>query len=71
MNKSILLALLLSSCESPPWTITEFVTIPMINGGTCYVIKPQTVWNWQLQYADMVSKCNTKPTETNNKEMGT
>lgn len=57
MRYALAALLLLTACESPGWKTVEFVAIPRLQGGTCYVAKPATVWNWTVQYADMAAKC--------------
>ena len=59
------LLLLLTGCAEPGWRTVEFVAIPRLQGGTCYVAAPRSVWNWRVQYADMVAKCAERSVVTN------
>lgn len=63
--------LLLTGCAEPGWKTVEFVAIPRLGGGTCYAMKPTTVWNWTLQYADMAAKCAERSVVTKDEETGT
>jgi len=72
MRPALLALLLLTGCASEPgWRTVEFVAIPRLQGGTCYVAKPATTWNWTPQYADMVAKCAERSVITTDEEMGT
>lgn len=59
MTRAIALCLLLAACASdaPGWTEVTMVRIPRLGGGNCYVERPETVWNWVLQYAGMAAQC--------------
>ena len=72
MRPALLALLLLTGCESPGWRTVEFVAIPRLQGGTCYVAKPATTWNWQAQYSAMVQQCATQSVITKaDEETGT
>lgn len=61
MTRALLALLLLTGCASEPgWRTVEFVAIPRLQGGVCYVAKPATTWNWQAQYSAMVQQCATQ-----------
>lgn len=65
--------LLLTGCASEPgWRTVEFIAIPRLSGGTCYVAKPARVVDWVAEYIRMSKECALRSIVTEvPEEMGT
>lgn len=57
MRPALLALLLLTGCAEPGWRTVEFVAIPRLQGGVCYVAKPALVVDWVAEYARMSKEC--------------
>lgn len=59
MRYALAALLLLTGCaaEDPRWKIVEFVAIPRLGGGVCYVAKPARVVDWVAEYTRMSKEC--------------